>query len=224
MSGSTALEYGFPSTHSTNAVSVAVYVIFLLKFGNSTISHSANTILQISSYAYASSIVFGRVYCGMHGFSDVIVGSALGAGLALIQCLYGDAFDSYIHNGTIWQVGCVVLVILVLVRIHPEPADDCPCFDDSVAFAGVVIGIEVGFWHYGNSDSSWSVPSPATVPFDLAKLGWIRTILRIVLGVVVIFAWREVMKPMLLRYLPPLFRVIDRLGLILPRRYFLPSS
>ena len=224
MSGSAALEYGFPSTHSTNAVSVTFYVVFLLKYGDCPISDTTNILLQVASYAYAFSIVVGRLYCGMHGFFDVIFGGALGAGLALIQCLFGEAFDLYIQQGSIGQVAFVVLVILVLIRIHPEPADDCPCFDDSVAFAGVVIGIEVGCWDYGNSGNAWSDPSPATVPFDLVKLGWFRTILRILLGVVVVFVWREVMKPTLLRGLPPLYRVIEKFGLTLPRRFFLRSS
>lgn len=224
MSGSAALEYGFPSTHSTNAVSVAVYALFILNHGDPSISASANLTLQILCYFYAFTIVIGRLYCGMHGFFDVIIGSALGAGLALIQCIYGEAFDLYVQHGTFIEVLIVIISILVLVRVHPEPADDCPCFDDSVAFAGVVIGVEAGCWHFGNTQYGTSDPFPATVPFDLVKIGWTRTILRIVLGVVVIFAWREVMKPTLLRGLPPLFRVIEKHGLSLPRKFFLESS
>ncbi|KAL8718202.1 MAG: hypothetical protein Q9225_004629 [Loekoesia sp. 1 TL-2023] len=118
----------------------------------------------------------------------------------------------------------VLLTILVLVRIHPEPADDCPCFDDSVAFAGVIIGVEVGNWHYARTDSAWGLPIPATVPFELQTVGWFRTVARIVVGVIIVFAWRELMKPALLKYLPPLFRVVESFGLTLPRKFFVKAS
>lgn len=224
MSGQASLEYGFPSTHSTNAFSVALYILFMLNQKEQLFARTTVVLLQIVCYLYAISIAFGRLYCGMHGFSDVVTGSSLGIILTVIQWVYGETFDNFIQTGGLKEVSLVILVVLVLVRIHPEPADDCPCFDDSVAFAGVIIGIEAGYWHYGKSGEAWSDPVAATVPFDLGKLGWTRTILRIVLGVLVIFAWRSIMKPTLLRGLPPIFRVIEKLGLTLPRRFFLQSS
>ena len=224
MSGSAALEYGFPSTHSTNAVSVAVYALFTLHSPGSTTSPTLKMALEILSYCYATSIIIGRLYCGMHGFFDVVIGSVLGALLSMIECLYGDVFDNYIYTGSLKSIFIVVLIILVLVRIHPEPADNCPCFDDSVAFAGVMCGVEVGNWHFAKSALSWNNPVPATVPFSLEMLGWPKTIARIVIGVLCIFAWRGIMKPMLLRGLPPIFRIIERVGLTLPRRFFMKAS
>lgn len=224
MSGSAALEYGFPSTHSTNAVSVAVYSLYLLRNGQDEMHPTLNLGLQILCYCYAFSIVLGRLYCGMHGFFDVIWGSVLGALLALVQCFYGEWFDQWLHSGGLMRVLLVVLAVLVLVRIHPEPADDCPCFDDSVSFAGVTIGIEYGVWHFARTSYAWTSPAKGTVPFDLVKMGWTVAVLRIVLGVLVIFAWRGIMKPTLLRILPPIFRVIEHLGLTLPRRFFKPAS
>lgn len=104
------------------------------------------------------SIILGRLYCGMHGFFDVIVASVLGALLSIIQCLYGEGFDRFIHSGSSEAPALVILLILILVRIHPEPADDCPCFDDSVAFAGVIIGVELGNWHIGRSGRAGMSP------------------------------------------------------------------
>ncbi|RMD43070.1 hypothetical protein DV735_g2063, partial [Chaetothyriales sp. CBS 134920] len=84
MSGSASLEYGFPSTHSTNAVSSAVYALFLLRENGGQAS-TANLGLQVLCYFYAFSIVLGRLYCGMHGFFDVFWGTVLGAAIALVQ-------------------------------------------------------------------------------------------------------------------------------------------
>ncbi|KAM5457386.1 Long-chain base-1-phosphate phosphatase [Microsporum audouinii] len=219
MSGSAALEYGFPSTHSTNAVSIVVYALHALR-SQTELAPLTSTLLRVGLCIYVTSIVVGRLYCGMHGFLDVVVGSFLGALLGFIQCVYGPKFDDYLFSGSIQEVFVIILVIVVLVRVHPEPADSCPCFDDSVAFAGVFAGVELGNWHFARTGYSLSVPTPGTIPFDLQRMGWMKAVLRIVIGVLSIVGWREVMKPALLRFLPPLFRIIERLGLSLPRRFF----
>ncbi|KAI1403481.1 PAP2-domain-containing protein [Hypoxylon fuscum] len=216
MSGSAALEYGFPSTHSANAVSVAVYALLCLRSPDSTYEPSTRATLEGLAYFYAISIVFGRLYCGMHGFLDVIVGSVMGAVISLVEFYYGPSLELFLSNG--WTSLCgLLLLIILLIRVHPEPADDCPCFDDSVAFAGVMMGLEIGTWRFGRS--SW-----VDIPFDLNALGWPVVILRIVFGVLIIFAWREVAKPSLLKGLPHLFRLIEFWGLNLPRRFFMPAS
>lgn len=226
MSGSAALEYGFPSTHSANAVSVAVYAIFLLRSDTNPLPEQTKFALECLAYFYAASIIFGRLYCGMHGFLDVIFGSLIGISLGVIEFFYGPGFDGYLTAST-WTVPLVLcLAIILLVRVHPEPADDCPCFDDSVAFAGVVIGLEFGTWRFSRSPFSYSLlPSLAESPFAVAEtLGWPKMVMRVVSGVLVIFAWRETMKPTMLKLLPHVFRFIETRGFSLPRRFFTPAS
>ncbi|KAI2632522.1 PAP2 superfamily-domain-containing protein [Hypomontagnella submonticulosa] len=217
MSGSAALEYGFPSTHSANAVSVAVYAILCLHDPDNPFQPSTRSALEALAYFYAISIVFGRLYCGMHGFVDVVIGSIMGAIISLIEFYYGPVLDAYLlANG--WTSVCgLLLLIIILIRVHPEPADDCPCFDDSVAFAGVMMGLEIGTWRFARS-------ALADIPFDLGALGWPAVAARVLFGVLVIFAWREVAKPSLLKGLPHLFRLIEDNGLDLPRRFFMPAS
>ncbi|KAH7409308.1 sphingosine-1-phosphate phosphohydrolase-like protein [Cadophora sp. MPI-SDFR-AT-0126] len=224
MSGSAALEYGFPSTHSANAVSVAVYCLFTIHSPDSQLQPSTKLIVEILSYTYAFSIILGRLYCGMHGFLDVIIGSIMGVGISAIECIYGADIDKFLHSSSWIAPMTVALAIICLIRIHPEPADDCPCFDDSVSFAGVMIGIELGGWHYATGNWAWDIPVPATVPFSLEHMGWITVIVRLLIGILVIFAWKEVMKPTLLKCLPHLFRTIEKYGFILPRKFFMPAS
>lgn len=223
-SGSAALEYGFPSTHSTNAVSVVVYSIWALQTTPDARPPYVQIAAQSLLYLYMVSIVFGRLYCGMHGFLDVVIGSALGGWIAIVQILYADAFDAWVIQGGYEAPLIIALIVLIAVRIHPEPADDCPCFDDSVAFAGVVIGADVGMWHFSKSAFSSSVPVDGSIPFSLTEVGWPRAVGRIIVGVFIIFAWRGVMKPGLLRFLPPIFRLIERIRLNMPRRFFLQAS
>ena len=224
MSGSASLEYGFPSTHSTNAVSVAVYGLLILQYDPPDISDTASVLLKITCFLYASSIILGRVYCGMHGFLDVVIGTLLGAVLSIIQFAYGGVFEDYVYAGTVKNIVITNLVICVLVRIHPEPADDCPCFDDSVAFAGVLLGLEYGNWHFARGPYALSSPVPATVAFNIESIGWPLAVVRIVAGIVLIVTWREIMKPSLLQFLPPIFRIVEGLGLDIPRKYFKQAS
>jgi len=72
MSGLTALEYGFPSTHSTNAVSVALYCLTMLETSDHGLSSVFKAFLQCTAWIYAASVVMGRIYCGMHGFLGII--------------------------------------------------------------------------------------------------------------------------------------------------------
>lgn len=182
MSGSAALEYGFPSTHSTNAVSVGLYALAALSY-EPDMDPTLRLFIQILSWVYMLTIVLGRLYCGMHGFLDIFIGSLLGALLAWIQWTFKKEIDGFIYSGD-WKVPLIVTTcIVVLIRIHPEPADPCPCFDDGVAFAGVVIGVDVGHWHYAQSRFALSTPTPATVPYSWVELGLSKSVLRVLLGV-----------------------------------------
>src|ERR1700755_37183 len=74
MSGSAALEYGFPSTHTANAVSVAVYAVSFIRSPDTQLSPTSRLLFEVLFWFYAASIICGRVYCGMHGFADVVIG------------------------------------------------------------------------------------------------------------------------------------------------------
>jgi hypothetical protein len=43
-----------------------------------------------------------------------------------------------------------------MVNQHPVPVDDCPCFEDAIAFVSVLMGSLLGRWyavHYGFDQS-----------------------------------------------------------------------
>ncbi|KAF1846771.1 uncharacterized protein K460DRAFT_356402 [Cucurbitaria berberidis CBS 394.84] len=224
MSGSAALEYGFPSSHSANAVSVAFYAIYMLRQSPHEYHPHVSMALQALFYFYALSIIVGRLYCGMHGFLDVIIGSTMGALITTFQLVYGDWIDSWVFSGSYQDILLATLAICLMVRIHPEPADDCPCFDDSVSFSGVVIGINFGAWHFSQTGYALQHAYPSSVPFSLHEMGIIKATMRILLGVIVIFVWRATMKPALFKILPPLFRLLEHARLNLPRAFFLNAS
>ncbi|KAK9472329.1 phosphatidic acid phosphatase type 2/haloperoxidase [Dipodascopsis tothii] len=223
MSGSAALEYGFPSTHSTNAVSAALVVYYAALESAGDWPAWKLLALRAVCWQYVVSIVLGRLYCGMHGFLDVIAGSFLGWLLWYLRATFGPALDAYIASGRASVLLVMVPIMLALVRVHSEPVDPCPCFEDSVAFAGVVLGVDLGLWHYASSPHSMPNAAVGTIPYA-STLGVPVSVLRVVLGIVWIFVWRAITKRTLHTYLPPLYRVIDRLGLSIPRGSFVNAS
>jgi hypothetical protein len=229
MSGSAALEYGWPSTHTTNAVSVTLYAIHLLNDENSSMSPNLKLACTIASYLYASTIALGRIYCGMHGFTDVVSGAVLGAILTFIEIHYGQSLAAWVTAPSMTHLLVIALIMLVVVRTHPEPADNCPCFDDSVAFSGVLIGMYAALWHIALPGPMFrflptSFFDEKTIAAQGVPLLNFISLVRVPLGVGIIVAYRSLTKPLLLRLLPPLFRVMEGLDLDLPRRYFLRAS
>ncbi|KAK9478163.1 PAP2 superfamily-domain-containing protein [Lipomyces japonicus] len=219
MSGSAALEYGFPSTHSCNAVSAALILYYTAVNNADGMSSWTLLAIKFGLWVYVLSIILGRIYCGMHGFLDVVAGTVLGAVLFLARWWYGSGLDKVIAQPS-WIVPVTITpIILLLVRVHAEPVDPCPCFEDSVAFAGVVLGVDLALWWYCSSSSA-----VACAAYDFATVGVIRSLLRVVIGVLAIFVWRATLKRTLHAILPPIYRFIEQIGLSMPREYFLKAS
>lgn len=224
MSGSAALEYGFPSTHTANSVSVSLIVAQWFVQSKDSFDSTTSYYLSLAAVAtYLSSIVIGRVYCGMHGFLDVIGGIVIGAGLWWFYLIYGTVFESFIFSTSCTALW-IIPIVLIMIRVHPEPADDCPCFDDGVAFLGVVAGSVVGEWHFVSTRFSQQPAFDNSIPFSFEDTGFIGSFLRFLVGSILISIWRPLMKRLLYETLPPVFRLVERVGLSMPRRFFTPAS
>lgn len=59
-------EYGFPSSHSTNAISIALLVGQWFWEGRDVIGYTAVACGWVALFAYYAIIAFGRLYTGMH--------------------------------------------------------------------------------------------------------------------------------------------------------------
>lgn len=223
MSGSAALEYGFPSSHATNALSIAVYIFMYLKSSSFEGSQALKFTYQALTIFYVVTIVFGRLYTGMHGFCDVISGAIIGSVISWLRWTYTPNIEDYFATAGITSFIVLIVVVLTLVRLHPEPADPCPCFDDGVAFAGVVIGQYFSFWRFGaeiHTGPAIGPLHPGHFVLDSANVGILGYAGRVVLGVGMIMVWRAIAKRTLLTCLPPLFRALEPIGMLSPRSGF----
>lgn len=244
--GTHHLEYGFPSTHSTNSVSIALFFFAEVhrfatvplsnlsippsSFLNSTLTAAetllpSDTAISVSEpiisqglyyilctilFIYAFSVVFGRLYTAMHSFTDCFVGIFLGAGIwwwhtswagipvfldasnPLYMALTSFGFGSLHPSGSLlvylgkglgtgewiegwvqrggWEVPLILIPLCLLaVHIHPQPLDDCPCFEDAIAILSVVLGALVSRWVLSYSQLGMPLTTIAVMPGS----GWV---------------------------------------------------
>ncbi|KAK6457546.1 sphingolipid resistance protein [Scheffersomyces xylosifermentans] len=227
MSSYTTQEYGFPSSHSANATAVSLILLSKLIEIKSALSTSKLYVLLFALFVYYVSLIFGRLYCGMHGVLDIAIGSLIGVACFSFRYFYGTQWDLMLFDNFLNDWITPVLIIgfyLLLIHIHSEPIDDCPCFDDSVSFIGVLLGLDLS--HYVAFKSKYFVnrnafQDPLLINFEYSELGWVKTALRFVLGVTLVVIWKAVSKPIIFTILPPIYKFI---GVSLPRRNFIPTA
>ncbi|ODQ79793.1 hypothetical protein BABINDRAFT_161487 [Babjeviella inositovora NRRL Y-12698] len=234
MSGYTTKEYGFPSSHSANAtgVSLLLFVHFYAQIGQVSTPTSVASFTLL--FIYYASLIFGRVYCGMHGFFDIITGSFIGCTIFLARYCVKQTWDHVVvYSGSWFFPPALIAFYLGLIHLHADPVDDCPCFDDSVAFIGVLLGYELSYWAFVKYDysrvllpyvydtASLRGAAPVSIPFSLEKLGLFRSAARSVVGVVLVVVWKAVSKPLLFTVLPPVYK---KLGVYLPRSGFTSTA
>ncbi|KAI0674656.1 PAP2-domain-containing protein [Trametes maxima] len=246
--GSHHLEYGFPSTHSTNSVSIALFFYTLVQrlyTPPATPAHSsADTTLQAGGtisattyYAligvllfYVFSIVYGRLYTAMHSFTDCLAGVLIGASIWGIHILVGEYVDTWVQTSGWIVPATVVPLCLYLVHRHPQPVDDCPCFEDAIAFISVVMGEFVGRWfmqyHYGYDKSFFVQPMPGSSWATWTDVGtwWSVAAIKMVIGVLTIVIWRMAAKSFCHFVLPPTFRFLSHLLTLPHRRFYTPAT
>ncbi|KAI9009590.1 phosphatidic acid phosphatase type 2/haloperoxidase [Gaertneriomyces semiglobifer] len=213
ISPSIELEYGFPSTHTTNAVTLSLFTaLFFLRYWAASVSDSAAHLILVALVIYPILIGISRIATGMHGPIDVLSGALLGAGIVGVHWFWVmPAMEEWLM--TSWTVPITAIPLcIILISIHPDPDGPCPCFDDSVSFTGVVMGLLLGNWHYSLiTDNS---------PHHLREVrdwGLWMVLQRLVIGVSIIVGWRLLAKRICYRALPPLYRV---LALPFGRKYF----
>jgi len=252
------LEYGFPSTHSTNSVSIALFFFTIIHRLYKTpvtalsppispsnplmlnTTHAVEDILPqtaISTTAYITSIillviycfsiVYGRLYTGMHSFTDCAFGVFLGSAIWGLYALAGDILNEWLRTSAVPAV--VVPTSLLLVHRHPEPVEDCPCFEDAIAFMAVVMGEFLTQWflaNYGFDKSFFVHVMPGKMNGTLSEMWawWSIAAAKMVIGILTIFAWRIFAKFLLHRILPPTFRFLGQLMTLPHRRFYTPAT
>ncbi|KAH9047524.1 hypothetical protein EDB83DRAFT_2677077 [Lactarius deliciosus] len=121
------LEYGSPSTHSTNSTPMALFL--------GAHVYDLHHLVSLSTTAFATWVLV------LHCF----VGIILGIISWLLQHLVMPEVEKWIQSSH-WSAPLIVTVVcLLLINQHPSPVDDYPCFEDITAVASVILGIITSF-------------------------------------------------------------------------------
>lgn len=203
----TAREYGCPSSHTANATGVCFLLSAHLYMGTLNFGDNGNKYLILGMIWYWLSLVIGRMYCGMHGLVDIGAGAIIGISVVLIRLAAANFWDHIVifSNGVLAVLAPFIIIAFhyTLIILHPVPVEECPCFEDSVAFIGVLLGLDLG--HYLLAHSPWKNSDslmPAVVPYDYSQLGILKTIARVILGVASVAIWKTASKKILLKIKP----------------------
>ena len=202
MSSYTTQEYGLPSSHSANATSVTLLCMFALFDVGNELSLTWLITIGFSLTVYYFSLVFGRIYCGMHGFTDIAVGAIIGIALFIFRRSFGEEWDALLFSiGLDSGPSCLRLLSFIsfylsLIYFHCEPIDGCPCIDDSISFIGVLMGLDISDWlSYYFDDGTSEIPTK--IPYSYHELGLSKTLLRLFFGVVSVALWKTFSKPVI---------------------------
>ncbi|KAF9961090.1 hypothetical protein BGZ70_008372 [Mortierella alpina] len=212
------LEYGFPSTHTSNATSIALYLLSYLLISDWSIPGKIFAILGLLVYLF--SVIFGRLYCGMHTRTDIAGGSVIGVVVWAIQWSFHDSIDALMTSSSWTVVAAVIIGGIVLIQSIPETMDSCPCVDDGVTTMAVLMGVfpasqHFALWEYAVSAGGHD----GIVHYDPA-IGLPKSIMRFVFGLAIVFTWRMAAKKLLYIALPPLYGYFN-----LPSRtHFVPAK
>lgn len=141
--------------------------------------------------------------------------------------------STYIHPSYLFVAPLIVTIVcLLLVNQHPSPVDDCPCFEDAISFVSVTLGIITSFWcskRVPALDADLFTSTTPGAEFDslAAVTTWtLFAVLKLTMGILLIFGWRMLAKPTVQTLLPPLFRWLAHASPVrLPhRRHYTPAT
>lgn len=92
------------------------------------------------------------IQLGLHSPNSDSLILRLGRGLNL-----GQKIEEWLQHGG-WEVPLTLIPLTLLaVHKHPQPVDDCPCFEDAIAILSVLMGVLLSRWvvcFTGGSDGS----------------------------------------------------------------------
>ncbi|ORX72806.1 hypothetical protein DL89DRAFT_209709, partial [Linderina pennispora] len=184
-------EYGFPSSHTTYVVGTIMYTTWFMY-------HAWNVhVLWISVlWAFGASIVFGRIYCGLHSFVDVAGGALIGTIEALVLIACNDVLDSLIlsWSGPLYICGALYLALSTI----PRSLELCPCCVDTFCALSVIAGVYVGSWAYALVSAHIGNPDPTHIAWS-TSLTLAQNLIRSVVCIGAIVAWKATSKPMAIK-------------------------
>lgn len=199
----TTREYGAPSSHTANATGVSVYFLWHI-WVEFNASLQMKGLMTAGVLFYYFTLVLGRVYCGMHGMLDLVSGAAVGLVCFALKLVMDYGFPDFHSDHYAWFPAVSIALNLLILYKHIKPVDECPCFEDSVAFVGVVSGLDISNW----AIARYNLPLTCSfVPFNTDNI--VTMVGRVFFGVLCVVIWKYLLSKPLVYFLLKLLRFKD---------------
>ncbi|EDO17404.1 hypothetical protein Kpol_1060p61 [Vanderwaltozyma polyspora DSM 70294] len=204
LSAYTSKEYGAPSSHTANATGVTLLLILRI-YQARYMTFTMKCVLLFFTFAYDFTLIIGRLYCGMHGLIDLISGAIIG-----ILCFAGRIgipwiFKNFKSGDYLWYPIFTVCWGFFMLFNHVKPIDECPCFEDSVAFIGVLAGLDFSNWFIERYDLSHTIDALSQNDGRITPI-----LLKLAVGIPCVIIWKYVIgKPLVYLTLQKIIGVQD---------------
>jgi membrane-associated phospholipid phosphatase len=191
-------EYGFPSSHSANAANASLMFISYLNFSQNFMS---SILFLILISLYWISLPLSRVYVGMHSFLDVTGGAVIGSVVSFAYLAAIDLIDRiFLILTPEAMFALVISLYCLMIFLHPNPSNHCPCFEDGICSGAAVAGLSVGVSRqmsaFLGEYSFYFIPpyfrADRDKVFDFPEMFFV-----VLFGISVIVLWRQFCKKIL---------------------------
>jgi len=134
-------DWGLPSHHTLLGVNMPWYIWFYT-YQNYQMELSIAVVLFLTLAIWSFCVMFSRLYLGVHSPADVVAGGILGCLLLSFWLQVDSVVDFYM---TSINMSYIILVgVILLMLIHPDPYPLTITYDDTMAMAGITVGFAFG--------------------------------------------------------------------------------
>jgi len=184
-------DWGMPRTHSITAITVPFYfVICLCK--ECQFSIELSIILLIFTGVWAATIMFSRMYLGLHSPADIFSGAILGLAILFSFIYFEDKIFAIYRNPKIMWQG--PLCLLSIIYLHPRPYPTTSYYTSTIicgALNGFILTTHA-FYNGIIGTSKWHPIIYANFDNPIRN-----TLLRAVIGLGILLLTKEIAKPII---------------------------
>eukprot|EP00041_Stephanoeca_diplocostata_P018532 m.388127 g.388127 ORF g.388127 m.388127 type:complete len:341 (+) comp21043_c0_seq11:1125-2147(+) len=159
--------------------------------------------LLVFVIGWCCTIMYGRLYLGMHSPVDIMSGVVIAAVLLTFHISCEDFIDAWMTRGTLLPVYQPIFCTL-LVWCYPKPMRRTPSYNYVTYFAGTVLGVTCSVWffyaEYHSPEAMRRTIAARGSLLSLAGIWW--ALKRSLVGFIIVLAARAVMKQIAVLIVP----------------------